>query len=386
MTLLPIQDGNTAMPPTIFLQSRFWAGFKCANGWSSIRLLVNTDDEASDATLVGDGGIVPYEVSVLFRKLIWSFTFAYVPHGPETIYRKESSQNHLERLGKSLKAWLPRSCMFIRFDPGWYTAGIETESTGRPVFFPPLLKASDVQPPDTVVLDLSCTKDEMLARMKPKWRYNIKLAEKKNIVIAEEGYAALDTFYSLYQQTAARDRISVHPKSYYGKLFELALKNKLSDTQSAGDQSAEGRSGDAGKWTSGTRGEPVPDLRLWVARHEGQALAVIVTLFYGTTATYLYGASSDEKRNLMPAYALQWAAITSAKAAGCLEYDMYGIPPNNDENHPMAGLYRFKTGFGGELRHYPGAWDYVYLPRVYFLFRAAERLRLLWHKKLRKIR
>jgi lipid II:glycine glycyltransferase (peptidoglycan interpeptide bridge formation enzyme) len=112
----------------------------------------------------------------------------------------------------------------------------------------------------------------------------------------------------------------------------------------------------------------------------------MVTLFFGATATYLYGASSDEKRHLMPSYALQWAAIKAAKAAGCLEYDMYGIPPTNDDQHPMAGLYRFKTGFGGGLRHYPGAWDYVYLPFVYTLFRSAERSRLLWHKKIRKNR
>ncbi len=351
MNVSPLQDGNSGVPSKSFLQSRFWAGFKCTFGWFSFRFKVN-DDKATSAE--------SYELSVLVRKLFGPFSFAYIPHGPETENQRESSQDQLLCLGKALRGWLPRTCLFIRFDPGWYHIGSDMEKPDRPVFALPLKKASDVQPPDTVVLDLSCSEDELLARMKPKWRYNIKLAEKKCVVISEEGSAGLDTFYSLYQQTAARDRITIHPRDYYATLSDQASTSQYA--------------------------EPCPDLRLWVARHEGQALACIITLFYGTTATYLYGASSDEKRNLMPAYALQWAAMKAAKAAGCLEYDMFGIPPTNDDQHPMAGLFRFKTGFGGQLRHYPGSWDYVYLPFVYAVFRAAERLRLLWHKKIRKNR
>jgi lipid II:glycine glycyltransferase (peptidoglycan interpeptide bridge formation enzyme) len=366
-----IKDENTTIPSRGFLQSRFWAGFKCCFGWTSLRFRVDQEETAS------------YELSVLVRRLVGPFVFAYVPHGPEAEYGSGSSQDYLVHLGAALKEWLPFSCLFMRFDPGWYYVGRDTAMPVRPDFASPLVKASDVQPPDTVVLDLACTEDEQLTRMKPKWRYNIKLAEKKNVIITEEPAAALDIFYDLYQQTAARDRIAVHPKSYYEKLFEHASWYHADSVQSAFIPAG---AAEKTKPPSGVQEEPRPDLRLWVARHDDQALACIVTLFYGTTATYLYGASSDEKRNLMPAYALQWAAIKAARKAGCLEYDMYGIPPTNDEHHPMAGLYRFKTGFGGELRHYCGAWDYVYRPGVYFLFHAAERIRLLWHKKLRKIR
>ncbi|MDX9957209.1 MAG: peptidoglycan bridge formation glycyltransferase FemA/FemB family protein [Spirochaetia bacterium] len=369
MILSLIQDESTTLPVKDFLQSRFWAGFKCAFGWSSLRFRVESDDTAT------------YELSVLVRKLAGPFVFAYVPHGPEAEYRIGPSQDHLQRLATSLKAWLPRSCMFIRFDPGWYCIGGETGTPARPEFALPLKKASDVQPPDTVVLDLSCTEEELLARMKPKWRYNIRLAEKKNVSITEESSSALDVFYTLYEQTAARDRISVHPKSYYEKLFEHASRYHTGTVQATRVPAifSEGRPSDV-------KEEPHPDLRLWVARHDSQALACIVTLFYGTTATYLYGASSDEKRNLMPAYALQWAAIKAARNAGCREYDMYGIPPTNDEQHPMAGLYRFKTGFGGELRHYPGAWDYVFRPLLYSAFHIVELARLFWHKKIMKTR
>jgi lipid II:glycine glycyltransferase (peptidoglycan interpeptide bridge formation enzyme) len=227
----------------------------------------------------------------------------------------------------------------------------------RPCFERPLVKASDVQPPDSVVLDVTRPDDELLAGMKPKWRYNVRLAEKKGVTVAAEGMKALDDFYDLYRATAARDRIGIHPKDYYARLLSFDPLNPY---------------------------EPRPELRLWVARFEGTALAAIMTVFHGHEATYLYGASSDEHRNLMPAYALQWAAMKAAREAGCSSYDFYGIPPVDDPTHAMSGLYRFKTGFGGEIRHYAGAWDYIYKPAAYTAFRAAERARLFWHKTVKK--
>jgi lipid II:glycine glycyltransferase (peptidoglycan interpeptide bridge formation enzyme) len=169
----------------------------------------------------------------------------------------------------------------------------------------------------------------------------------------------LSTFYRLYEETSKRDRIALHPESYYRRLFELA------STRNQG---------------GGRR----PDLRIWTARHEGDAIAAIITIFWGGQAVYLYGASSNEKRNLMPAYALQWAAIRAAKAAGCGEYDFYGIPPTAAPDHPMAGLYRFKTGFGGRIIHRPGSWDFPLRPMAYSAFRKAEALRLWYYKDFRK--
>jgi lipid II:glycine glycyltransferase (peptidoglycan interpeptide bridge formation enzyme) len=98
-------------------------------------------------------------------------------------------------------------------------------------------------------------------------------------------------------------------------------------------------------------------------------------LFRGKEATYLYGASSNIKRNLMAPYALQWKAIQDAQSSGCIVYDLFGIPPNEDPDHPMAGLYRFKTGFGGSIIHRPGSWDYPCKPLLYTLFKRAEHLR-----------
>lgn len=372
----------------VFLQSKFWADFKALSGWTYARYRVAPEPGS------GSTGFEPFALSVMERSLGASLRFAYVPHGPDAgaCVLPAGRADLLLAIADQLRSRVSRSCLFIRFDPAWYEAeeassatdsgdaapgseagdasaddGVVPLSTAhdtpafprpaRPVFGKPFLKASDVQPPDSVVLALDKTDDELLAGMKTKWRYNIRLSAKKGVAVASEGDASLGEFYALYETTAARDRIAIHPRSYYERLFALEAGN--------GD-------------------EPRPDLRLWIARYEGQALAAIITVYYGGEATYLYGASSDQHRNLMPAYALQWAAIRAAREAGCATYDFYGIPPVDDPSHAMSGLYRFKTGFGGEIRHYAGAYDYVLLPATYAAFRLAERARLFWHKTVKK--
>jgi lipid II:glycine glycyltransferase (peptidoglycan interpeptide bridge formation enzyme) len=244
-------------------------------------------------------------------------------------------------------------------DPPWYAEDGGSAQVSPPLpAFPFRRAGSDVQVPDTVVLDLRGASDEeLLSRMKPKWRYNIKYAEKKGVEVASEtGPGAVELFYSLYRATALRDRIALHPERYYRRLVSLA----------------------------DDYGPEAPHIRVWIARYRGEPLAAIITSFLRGEAVYLYGASGDGHRNLMPAYALQWAAIRAARDAGCGFYDLFGIPPSEDPGHPMAGLYRFKTGFGGTIRRYTGSWDYPLRPFSYGAYRAAEGLRGFWYKKARK--
>jgi lipid II:glycine glycyltransferase (peptidoglycan interpeptide bridge formation enzyme) len=196
--------------------------------------------------------------------------------------------------------------------------------------------------------------------MKAKWRYNVRLGGRKTCVRRADA-GGLDTFYALFRETALRDGIAIHGQPYYARLFEAAASTKAPSA----DASAAKAPADAA---------PV-DARLYLAEADGEPLAGIITLFRGRTATYLYGASSSRNRNLMAAYALQWRAICDAKEAGCEAYDMFGIPPDASPSHPMAGLYQFKTGFGGNIIHRPGSWDYAYGGLRTALFRAAERCR-----------
>ena len=212
----------------------------------------------------------------------------------------------------------------------------------------------DVQPPSTVLIDLTVSSEDLLAAMHKKNRYNIGLAERKGVKVRSAGEDELDRWYGLYRETALRDRITIHPLRYYRRLFELARDSR-----------------------------PLT-LDLYLAEHEGELLAGVIVARFGDQATYLYGASSNARRNLMPNYALQWHAIVGARESGLSTYDLFGVPPADDPAHPMHGLFRFKTGFGGQLVHRAGSWDVVTAPMRYAAYRFAERARSFYFHRMRK--
>ncbi|MDL2229415.1 peptidoglycan bridge formation glycyltransferase FemA/FemB family protein [Treponema sp. OttesenSCG-928-L16] len=327
-----------------FLQSAFWGSFKACFGWNARAFSLDWGELGNTALLA------------IRRRLLPGISFAYVPWGPELPeHFPDDDRTRSAALGdiaKALRPFFPRDTAFIRFDPPWYSEGAGTAS---PSLFPPLRHASaDIQAPDTVLIDLIPPADEILSAMKPKWRYNIGLARRRGVSIKHLDEEGLETFYALFQETSRRDGIAIHGKEYYEKLFSHCRSYP-----------GNGR-----------------ELRLYTAEHEGSPLGAVIVLFRGRRATYLYGASSNEKRNLMAPYLLQWQAMEDAKAAGCEVYDLFGIPPSDDPAHPMAGLYRFKTGFGGRVIHRPGSWDYTYRPLSCGLFRGAEAAR----KKLRDMK
>jgi lipid II:glycine glycyltransferase (peptidoglycan interpeptide bridge formation enzyme) len=292
---------------------------------------------------------------VIRRRLGFGVSLAYVPWGPDLPQDFPADPKirnaALEELAEALKGFLPRDTVFIRFDPPWYSEG---PGTPPPELGSPFVRAAaDIQAPDTVLVDLEGTWDAVLGRMKNKWRYNSRLAQKRGVVIRRPDEKGLDIFYSLLKETARRDRISIHQKEYYKTLFSHCreYQEKLNNPAN------------------------VPAVHLYTADHEGDTLAAIVVLFRGKEGIYLYGASSNNKRNLMAPYALQVRAMEDAKKMGCVEYDLFGIPPHEDPSHPMAGLYRFKTGFGGRIVHRPGSWDYSYRNFTMKLFYFLESLR-----------
>jgi lipid II:glycine glycyltransferase (peptidoglycan interpeptide bridge formation enzyme) len=333
------------------LQSGFWAAFRGQLGWRPRAFHCRWD-----------GG--EFNLLVLVRPLTLGFRLAYAPHGPELAEPPADREGLLADLARALRPAL-RGCLFLRFDLPWGTEGLGN--------LPPALESRgglhrapmDVQPPSTVVLDLAAGEGELLAAMKGKTRYNIRLAEKKSVEVSlsrpySDGSGgseqALAEWYRLYEQTARRDRITVHGRSYYRTLFSVA----------------------AGY------GPGAPELYLLSARHRGELLAGIIVAVRGAWAWYLYGASSDRGRNLMPAYALQWRAIALARQRGCRFYDLFGIPPDNDPGHPMHGLFRFKTGFGGRVINRPGCYDAAFRPLLYRPYREAERLRAAYYRRWRK--
>ncbi|MBO5607846.1 MAG: peptidoglycan bridge formation glycyltransferase FemA/FemB family protein [Treponema sp.] len=359
-----------------FLQTPFWAEFKENHGWKALYFSLDGNNKLSKLDSYGTSNNSDNSLTVLIR-CIKGFSLAYIPMAPEFKGRTDPSlpvsgderNAYLEKLfslAENLKPFLPKRTLFIRFDPPVDFTDIEYRSSFAhdPVPKNLHIKKShvDVQPPDTVLLSLEKSEEEILSEMKSKWRYNIRLAGKKGVEVSRH-YAtdadfedAFEAFYNLFEQTSKRDGVSFHGKAYYKDLLERGIPSE---------------------------DESKPKITLYLAKHENDCLAGIITLFCEREAVYLYGASGNIKRNLMPAYLLQWTAIQDAKKEGCPVYDFYGCPPTDDENHPMHGLFLFKTGFGGKLIHRPGSFD-IPTSALYGFYDAAEKLRAWWHRKALK--
>lgn len=303
-------------------QTTYWGEFKRKFGWTPIHL-----------------GLSGGEVLLLVRRVAPLVTMGYVPQAPF-----DADYHALAEQARHAASTAPLT--FLRVDP--LGPGGEAAAGYRKA---PI----DVQPPVTTVLDLAPSEDDLLAGMKSKTRYNVRLAAKRGVNVRDAGPGALDLWYDIYRETAARDRIAIHSRAYYQALFDTAAEH-------AGEVK----------------------LTLYMAEHEGDTLGGIIVGRHGDEAVYLYGASANVKRNLMAPYLLQWEAIRAARAAGAHRYDFFGIPPAEDPKHPMHGLYRFKVGFGGAVEKRPGSYDRPFQPLRYALFRRAEEVRQYYFKVLRK--
>ena len=190
-----------------------------------------------------------------------------------------------------------------------------------------------------MISDLTPGEDELLAGMKPKWRYNIRLADRKGVAVCNGGQKEFAAFYEMYAETGARDGFLVRPFSYYQAIWQRFLAEGLA--------------------------------HLLLAQVDGQPVAGLMLFCYGPTAWYFYGASTSAARDLMPNHALQWAAMRWAKNRGCTRYDWWGAPDELAESDPMWGVYRFKQGFGGEFVSHVGAWDFPVNKGLYWAYTRA---------------
>ena len=345
-----------------FLQADFWLRFKSEFGWEAQRLREP------------DGSPGP---GVLHRRLPLGNHLSYIPHAPLSIPDPDHFGDYLAQLAAN-------NPTLVRFDLPWAPGA---ESAARDLGLRPA--GVTVQPPSTVVIDLDRDEDSLLKAMKSKTRYNVRLAAKRGVGVRIADLSELPRWYRLYQETSRRDRIAIHSEAYYRRLFEILRTIDGSDGATGSSGGAvksggpAGNSGGAGSLEV-TRSPGSPRLLLYLAEHDGDLLAGNIVLEWAGTATYLYGASSGLRRELMAPYLLQWEAMRQAMARGCARYDLFGIPPTPDPKHPMHGLYRFKTGFGGGILHRLGAWDYPYAPVRYAVYRAAEGVRDYYYKVIRK--
>jgi lipid II:glycine glycyltransferase (peptidoglycan interpeptide bridge formation enzyme) len=208
-----------------------------------------------------------------------------------------------------------------------------------------------IQPSRTLIVDLSPDEDDILAGMHQKTRYNIRLAGRKDVTVRP--WDDLVAFGRMMNRTGERNEFGVHLPAYYKQAYALF--------------------------------HPEGQCEVLVAEYDGQPLAAVMVFARGRRAWYFYGASLDIERKRMPTYLLQWEAMRWAKAKGCLEYDLWGVPDEDEESleaqftdrsDGLWGVYRFKRGFGGRLHRTPGAWDRVYKPLPYLMYRFIAQRRM----------
>jgi lipid II:glycine glycyltransferase (peptidoglycan interpeptide bridge formation enzyme) len=316
------------------LQTARWAALKRDFGWTTGRV---TEGGASGASL-------------LFRRLPWGQMLAYAPKGPLVNWEDAAEVSAL--LPELRRECARHHAALLKIEPELPASPALSAKLAALGFRP---SPQRVQPLSTIHVDLSSDEATLLDRMKPKWRYNIRLAERKGVAVRLGGQSDLPAIQALLDRTGARDGFAVHSAAYYARATELFVG---------------------------------PGQATWLlAEHEGKLLAAIAVFALGRMAWYMWGASDDADRNLMPNHALQWAAMRWARQRGCEIYDLWGIPdevgddpaayadPESWGSDGLWGVYRFKQGFGGQVVRYTGAWDLPLSAPGHALYQAALRLR-----------
>lgn len=301
------------------LQSWQWGELKATSGWSPVRLALYDEDRivAAAQVLRRTAPHMPLRTGHL----------AYLPKGPIIDW---SNDVLCDTFTRALNDYLKQhGALALDIEVGFETD--DTEDASLRERLKALQPVRAVQPRRTILLDLTPDESTLLAQMKEKWRYNVRLATRKGVTVrVAETEADVRAWYSLLQTTSERDIFGIHTLDYYLHAWRLLT--------------------------------PDGQARLLLAEHEGQLLAGIFVSLFARQAIYLYGASSNEQRHMMPNYALQWEAIRWAKQCGATSYDFWGIPETDAEDEAMAGVYRFKQGWGGHVVQFPGCYRQVYRP------------------------
>lgn len=341
-------------PDAHILQSGMWGEFKENFGWDAVRLV----EESSSGGKIG--------VQVLFRGLPFGLSIAYIPKGPvgngSEIVQVSDWEKLLPALDQLCKS---RKAIFVKVEPDLlepprFRAG--SEPTTQPIarIYPKIKDGSskdedtipggflpglhNFQPRRTILVSLRGDDDRILGRMKQKTRYNVRLALKRGVVVRP--CADLELFYNLVQVTSDRETFEVHSRDYYNRAYEIFHPRGMCE--------------------------------LFVAEYQREPLAALMVFAQGGRAWYFYGASSNVHREKMPTYLLQWEAMRWARSMRCTEYDLWGVPDEDEEvleenftdrSDGLWGVYRFKRGFGGRVYRAVESWDRIYNPTLYRLYK-----------------
>jgi lipid II:glycine glycyltransferase (peptidoglycan interpeptide bridge formation enzyme) len=318
------------------LQSWEWGQFKSRWGWTPRYVLFE------------DGGR-PRAAALILRRMLprLGLRILYVPKGPAL---DDNDGPLVDTVLAELEAVARRErAIFIKIDPD-----IETPSPSLPQTWGRAqgggvislltqrgwrFSAEQIQFRNTMLLNLAPSEEELLAAMKPKTRYNIRLASKKGVSVRAGNTGDIETLYAMYAKTAKRDGFIIRPLDYYRDAWTTFIEAGLA--------------------------QPL------IAEVNGEPVAGLLLFRFGERAWYMYGMSRDAHRDKMPNHLLQWEAIRWAKSNGCAIYDLWGAPDELNQSDPMWGVYRFKEGFNGKFTAYIGAWDFATSKFWYWVYSVA---------------
>jgi peptidoglycan pentaglycine glycine transferase (the first glycine) len=319
-------------PRTHILQRAGWGTLKAAFGWRVARVGLKDDDQ------------IVAGAQILLRSLPFNVgSMGYLPMGPYA-----SSDDTLTRLWDVIDSRMRQEgAAFLKWEPGIFEGGLpDIERWGFRE------SPQTIQPPNTIIVNVTESDDEILSRMSQSTRRKVRISQRKGVEYYFGTRDDMQTFVDMVETTGDRNEFGVHQADYYNMAYDLFVE----------DGSA----------------------ALILAKHEEDPLAGIMVFGDGRTAWYLYGASTRTKRNLMATYGVQWEAIKWARSRGYHEYDMWGIPDEDegtledefkDRSDGLWGVYGFKRGWGGEVVRSAGAWDKIYNPLIYTAYWTATQLR-----------
>jgi len=299
------------------LQSFSWGEFQEKVGGKVFRLGVEEEGELIAAA------------TIIEKLLPMGKNYFYSPRGPIINSQLSISNYQLAfelLLNETEGIAKKEGVMFLRFEPLLQITNYQL----------PITKTLDVQPSKTLVLDLSKSEDELLNKMHQKTRYNIRLASKKGIEIVEGKIEDFDKFWQLMGETSDRDDFRLHGIDYYKEMIK-ADKDSI---------------------------------RLFFAKYKDKIISTGIFSFFGDTVTYMHGASANEERSLMAPYLLQWELIRIGKELSYKYYDFYGIDAKK-----WPGVTRFKQGFSGYEKNYPGTFDLVFDAGWYSVYKMIRKVR-----------
>ena len=334
------------------LQTREWAAIKTAYGWQASTQVWKTGSELNGLALI-------LRRSIPIGGFAARLNVLYIPKGPLLDWENAALRS---RVLDDLKVIAKKQhAIFIKIDPDVYlgsgipgTPEAAANPTGLALQTELLQRGwrpseEQIQFRNTMLIDLGQSEADLLAQMKQKTRYNVRLAERRGVSVRFGTQADLPTLYQLYAQTSLRDGFVIREQAYYFKAWQTFLQ--------AGSAS------------------------ILIAEAEGEILGAVILLRIKDRAWYMYGMSSENQRDKMPNYLLQWEAMRHLKACGVRWYDLWGAPDEFNESDSMWGVFRFKEGLGAKAAIGLGAWDLPVQPLLYKLYTQTLPRLLDWMRK-----